>query len=40
MDSFRNDWQVYPSKGYVVAFPNPTGSPSFGQNFIDAINCD
>jgi dipeptidyl aminopeptidase/acylaminoacyl peptidase len=39
-DSFRGDWQVYPGKGYIVAFPNPTGSAGFGQDFVDAIACD
>jgi dipeptidyl aminopeptidase/acylaminoacyl peptidase len=39
-DRYRGDWQVYPGKGYVVAFPNPTGSAGFGQDFIDAIGCD
>ncbi len=37
-DRYRGDWQVYPGKGYVVAFPNPTGSTGFGQDFIDAIS--
>ncbi len=40
MDSYRGDWQVYPGKGYVVAFPNPTGSAGFGQDFVDAIAED
>ncbi len=39
-DRYRGDWQVYPGKGYVVAFPNPTGSAGFGQDFVDAIACD
>ncbi len=39
-DSFRGDWQVYPGKGYVVAFANPTGSTGYGQAFTDAIACD
>jgi dipeptidyl aminopeptidase/acylaminoacyl peptidase len=39
-DRYRGDWQVYSGKGYVVAFPNPTGSAGFGQDFIDAIGCD
>ncbi len=39
-DRYRGDWQVYPGKGYVVAFPNPTGSSGFGQDFVDAIACD
>jgi len=39
-DSYRGDWQVYPGKGYIVAFANPTGSVGYGQDFIDAIGCD
>jgi dipeptidyl aminopeptidase/acylaminoacyl peptidase len=39
-DSFRGDWQVYPGKGYVVAFANPTGSNGYGQDFCDAIGKD
>ena len=39
-DSYRGDWQVYPGKGYIVAFPNPTGSTGYGQDFTDAIGCD
>ena len=39
-DTFRGDWQVYPGKGYVVAFANPTGSTGYGQDFTDAIACD
>lgn len=39
-DSFRGDWQVYPGAGYVVAFPNPTGSTGRGQPFVDAISRD
>ena len=40
MDSYRGDWQVYPGKGYVVAFANPTGSTGRGQDFVDGIGCD
>ena len=36
-DAFRGDWQVYPGKGYVVAFCNPAGSTGYGQDFTDAI---
>lgn len=36
-DAFRGDWQVYPGKGYVVAFCNPAGSTGYGQEFTDAI---
>ncbi|MCE9594653.1 MAG: S9 family peptidase [Planctomycetes bacterium] len=39
-DAFRGDWQVYPGKGYVVAFCNPTGSTGYGQDFTDAIQKD
>ncbi|MCK6447052.1 MAG: S9 family peptidase [Planctomycetes bacterium] len=39
-DAFRGDWQVYPGKGYVVAFCNPTGSTGYGQDFTDAISRD
>jgi dipeptidyl aminopeptidase/acylaminoacyl peptidase len=39
-DSYRGDWQVYPGKGYVVAFANPTGSNGYGQDFCDAIRAD
>ena len=39
-DSYRGDWQVYPGKGYVLAFANPTGSSGRGQAFLDAIACD
>ena len=39
-DAFRGDWQVYPAKGYVVAFCNPTGSTGYGQKFTDGIVGD
>jgi dipeptidyl aminopeptidase/acylaminoacyl peptidase len=39
-DAYRGDWQVYPGKGYVTAFANPTGSTGYGQDFTDAIACD
>ncbi len=39
-DSFRGDWQVYPAKGYVVAFCNPTGSTGYGQDLTDGITGD
>lgn len=39
-DAFRGDWQVYPGKGYVVAFCNPTGSTGYGQDYCDAIRGD
>jgi len=39
-DAFRGDWQVYPGKGYVVAFANPTGSTGYGQELTEAISRD
>jgi dipeptidyl aminopeptidase/acylaminoacyl peptidase len=39
-DAFRGDWQVYPGKGCIVAFCNPTGSTGYGQEFCDAIGGD
>ncbi len=39
-DAFRGDWQVYPGAGYVLAFPNPTGSTGEGQEFTAAISKD
>jgi len=39
-DSLRGDWQVYPGSGYVVAFPNPTGSTGYGQDLTAAISED
>ncbi len=39
-DSFRGDWQVYPGAGYIVAFPNPSGSTGYGQEFTKAISRD
>jgi dipeptidyl aminopeptidase/acylaminoacyl peptidase len=39
-DSLRGDWQVYPGAGYVVAFPNPTGSTGYGQQFTADISTD
>jgi dipeptidyl aminopeptidase/acylaminoacyl peptidase len=40
MDSYRGDWQVYPGKGYIVAFANPTGSTGYGQKFTADISKD
>ncbi|HTY58098.1 MAG TPA: S9 family peptidase [Bacteroidota bacterium] len=39
-DAFRGDWQVYPGSGYIVAFPNPTGSTGYGQEFTKEISRD
>lgn len=38
MDSFRDDWQIYPGAGYVVVYPNPHGSTGYGQAFTRAIS--
>ncbi len=39
-DAFRGDWQIYPGKGYIVAFCNPTGSTGYGQDYTDGIVGD
>lgn len=39
-DSFRGDWQMYPGAGYIVAFPNPTGSTGYGHARTRAISGD
>ncbi len=39
-DGFRGDWQVYPGKGYIVAFCNPHGSTGYGQDFTAQISGD
>jgi len=39
-DAFRGDWQMYPGAGYVLAFPNPHGSTSFGQKYTAEISGD
>jgi len=39
-DAFRGDWQVYPAAGYVVAFPNTTGSIGYGQKLTEGISKD
>ena len=38
MDSFRDDWQIYPGAGYIVVYPNPHGSTGYGQDFTRAIS--
>ncbi len=38
--SYRWNPQVFASAGYVVFMPNPRGSTSFGQAFIDGIRND
>jgi dipeptidyl aminopeptidase/acylaminoacyl peptidase len=40
MDSFRADWQIYPSAGYIVVYPNPHGSTGYGQKYTAAISND
>jgi dipeptidyl aminopeptidase/acylaminoacyl peptidase len=39
-DSYRGEWQIFPGKGYVTAFANPTGSTGYGQDFTAAISKD
>jgi dipeptidyl aminopeptidase/acylaminoacyl peptidase len=39
-NAFRSEFQLYAAEGYVVFFPNPRGSPGYGQKFIDEINRD
>jgi dipeptidyl aminopeptidase/acylaminoacyl peptidase len=38
--SFRWNAQVWAAQGYVVALPNPRGSSSFGQKYMDDISGD
>jgi dipeptidyl aminopeptidase/acylaminoacyl peptidase len=38
--SYRWNGQVFASQGYVVMMPNPRGSTTFGQQFIDDIRDD
>lgn len=38
--SFRYEYQLFASAGYVVLFTNPAGSPGYGQAFTDAVNND
>jgi dipeptidyl aminopeptidase/acylaminoacyl peptidase len=38
--SYRWNAQVFASQGYVVTMPNPRGSSSFGQQFLDEIRDD
>jgi dipeptidyl aminopeptidase/acylaminoacyl peptidase len=38
--SYRWNGQVFAAQGYVVMMPNPRGSTSFGQQFIDDIRDD
>jgi dipeptidyl aminopeptidase/acylaminoacyl peptidase len=38
--SFRWNPQVYADAGYVVFMPNPRGSLSFGQQFVNEISAD
>lgn len=41
-DSWSTRWnaQVWAAQGYVIALPNPRGSPGFGQKFTDEISHD
>lgn len=38
--SYRWNGHVFASQGYVVLMPNPRGSTTFGQKFIDEIRDD
>lgn len=38
--SYRWNPQVFANQGYVVFMPNPRGSTSFGQKFVDDISGD
>jgi dipeptidyl aminopeptidase/acylaminoacyl peptidase len=38
--SYRWNGQVFASQGYVVMMPNPRGSTTFGQKFVDEIRDD
>jgi dipeptidyl aminopeptidase/acylaminoacyl peptidase len=38
--SFRWNPSLWAGQGYVVALPNPRGSTSFGQKFVDEISGD
>lgn len=38
--SFRWNPQAWAAQGYVVVLPNPRGSTSFGQKFVDEISGD
>ena len=38
--SYRWNGQVFAAQGYVVMMPNPRGSTTFGQQFIDDIRDD
>jgi dipeptidyl aminopeptidase/acylaminoacyl peptidase len=38
--SFRWNPQIFASQGYVVFMPNPRGSTTYGQKFVDEISGD
>lgn len=38
--SYRWNAQVWAAQGYIVALPNPRGSSSFGQQYMDDISGD
>lgn len=38
--SYRWNGELFAAQGYVVAMPNPRGSPGFGQAFVDAVARD
>jgi dipeptidyl aminopeptidase/acylaminoacyl peptidase len=41
-DGWSTRWnaQLWAAQGYVIAMPNPRGSPGFGQKFTDEISRD
>jgi dipeptidyl aminopeptidase/acylaminoacyl peptidase len=41
-DGWSNRWnpQVWAAQGYIIALPNPRGSTSFGQTYVDQISGD
>lgn len=38
--STRWNLNAWTAQGYVVVAINPTGSTGYGQDFVDAINCN
>jgi dipeptidyl aminopeptidase/acylaminoacyl peptidase len=42
MDSWSYRWnpQIYANAGYVVFAPNPRGSTTYGQKFVDEVSAD
>jgi dipeptidyl aminopeptidase/acylaminoacyl peptidase len=44
--AFNNNWgyrwnpQIFANQGYIVFMPNPTGSPGYGQQFVNDVSAD